>query len=157
MELLLEPHGIVTDSVQGMGDLLDKLGHEQTWASAWIRATVGWAGRNRWTSSSRFGRRIEHVHWKDMSAEWEPRRGKVFGCGMATIPLGDGVVGIREVVEALLAIGFEGVTTLEIAGAENIQLSLERLRAWSATGNGKPAPHFDVAARRAAAARSGHE
>jgi sugar phosphate isomerase/epimerase len=35
---------------------------------------------------------------------------------MATIALGEGVVGIAEVVQALHAVGFTGHTTLEVAG-----------------------------------------
>jgi sugar phosphate isomerase/epimerase len=50
---------------------------------------------------------------------------------MSTIPLGDGVVGIPLIVEALLEAGFTGATTLEIAGAENVKLSAKRLKKWS--------------------------
>ena len=60
-----------------------------------------------------------------------PKRGKLFGCGMGVIPLGDGVVGIEAIVKELLAIGFDGPTTLEIAGAEAVKTSAARLRAWS--------------------------
>jgi len=70
------------------------------------------------------------VHWKDMPADWQPRRGKLYGCGMAVIPLGDGVVGIPSIVQTLKKTGFKGTTTLEIAGAENVRLSAQRLRAW---------------------------
>ena len=35
-----------------------------------------------------------------------------------------------------LCIGFDGATTLEIAGAENVRRSFERLRSWSAAGTG---------------------
>ena len=49
-----------------------------------------------------------------------PKRGTVFGCGMSTIALGEGVVGISEVHEALVKAGFNGATTLEIAGEDNI-------------------------------------
>jgi inosose dehydratase len=66
-----------------------------------------------------------------MGAEWEPKRGTVFGCGMGTIPLGDGVVGVPKVVEALMEIGFDGPTTLEVAGTENVEVSVERLHQWS--------------------------
>ena len=78
-----------------------------------------------------FGSRIKHVHWKDMGAEWEPKRGTLFGCGMGTIPLGDGVVGVQQIVEALMEIGFNGPTTLEVAGVENVKISAERLQLWS--------------------------
>ena len=35
-------------------------------------------------------------------------------------------------IEALMAIGFDGPTTLEVAGVENVKLSTQRLREWSA-------------------------
>ena len=75
---------------------------------------------------------IKHVHWKDMPAEMEVERGKRFGCGMGLIPLGDGVVGIEALVKELTNAGFDGPTTLEIAGEEAVKVSAERLRNWSA-------------------------
>ena len=65
-----------------------------------------------------------------MEASWEDKRGTLFGCGMAIIPLGDGVVGIENIVKALKDIGFNGATTLEIAGPENVKKSAERLNSW---------------------------
>ena len=130
VELLLEPHGIVTGTVDGMQSLLDELGNEET---VGVCLDTG----NSWLSGSepldyieKFGKRIKHVHWKDMEASWEDKRGTLFGCGMAIIPLGEGVVGIENIVKALVGIGFTGATTLEIAGPENVQTSAERLTEW---------------------------
>jgi inosose dehydratase len=131
IELLLEPHGILTDTVDGMARLLDALGHEDT---VGINLDTGnsWLGGGDPLAFIRtFGRRIKHVHWKDMEASWEARRGTVYGCGMGMIPLGDGVVGIRAIVDALLESGFTGPTTLEVAGADNLKISAERLLTWS--------------------------
>lgn len=132
IELLLEPHGILTDTVEGMQLLLDVLGHEET---VGINLDTG----NSWLGGGDphefvkvFGKRIKHVHWKDMSGEMEAQRGKLFGCGMSLIPLGDGVVGIEALVKELEAIGFDGPTTLEVAGPDAVKLSAERLRQWSA-------------------------
>ncbi len=132
IELLLEPHGIMTDTVSGMRRILDALGHEKT---VGINLDTG----NSWLGGGDphefvkvFGPRIRHVHWKDMPAEMTSRRGQQFGCGMGLIPLGDGVVGIEALVKELRNAGFDGPTTLEIAGAEAIKKSAERLRAWSA-------------------------
>jgi inosose dehydratase len=61
-----------------------------------------------------------------------PNRGKQFGCGMGLIPLGDGIVGIEAVVKELLATGFDGPTTLEIAGEDAVKTSAERLHQWTA-------------------------
>jgi len=46
-------------------------------------------------------------------------------------PVGDGVIGIQKIVEALLKIGFDGPTTLEVAGPESVKLSAKRLQEWS--------------------------
>jgi len=78
---------------------------------------------------------IKHVHWKDMSSEWQEQRGKQYGCGMAVIPLGDGVIDIEAIVKAFKKSGFDGATTLEIAGPDNVIKSIERLNEW--WNNGK--------------------
>jgi inosose dehydratase len=51
---------------------------------------------------------------------------------MGLIPLGDGVVGIESIVRALKQIGFDGPTTIEVAGEAAVKTSAERLRAWDA-------------------------
>ncbi|MHC4187243.1 MAG: sugar phosphate isomerase/epimerase family protein [Planctomycetota bacterium] len=131
VELLLETHGVVTDSVERMGQLLDALGHEQAVGLCLDTGNSWLGGAEPLDYVKTFGKRIKHVHWKDMAAEWEDRRGEIYGCGMATIPLGDGVVDIKAIVKALKDIGFAGATTLEVAGAENVKLSLKRLYEWS--------------------------
>lgn len=130
IELLLEPHGILTDTVSGMSRILDALGHEKT---VGINLDTG----NSWLGGGDplefvkvFGSRIKHVHWKDMPADMIPQRGKVFGCGMGLIPLGDGVVGIEAIVCELKRIGFDGPTTLEVAGEAAVKTSAQRLREW---------------------------
>ena len=130
VKLLLEPHGIVTDSVDGMGAILESLGHEKT-VGICLDTGNSWLGGSEPVAFIKaFGKRIGHVHWKDMPASMEARRGKQFGCGMAVIPLGDGVVGIESVVKALKKSGFDGATTLEIAGPDNVKTSATRLKAW---------------------------
>jgi inosose dehydratase len=130
VHLLLEPHGIVTDSVQAMGDLLEALGREDT-VGVCLDTGNSWLGGSEPLDFVKaFGERIRHVHWKDMPAEWEEKRGTVYGCGMAVIPLGDGVVGIPAIVKALEDVGFDGATTLEVAGPDNVKLSVERLKEW---------------------------
>lgn len=132
VELLLEPHGIMTDTVSGMQRLLDALGHERT---VGINLDTGnaWLGGGDPQEFVRvFGDRIKHVHWKDIPQAMKSQRGKLFGCGMGLIPLGDGVVGIESLVKDLLEIGFDGPTTLEIAGSDAVKTSAERLRKWSA-------------------------
>lgn len=131
VELLIEPHGILTDTVEGMQSILDTLGHEETVGINLDTGNSWLGGGDPLAFVKTFGKRIRHVHWKDMPAEMEAQRGKMFGCGMGLIPLGDGVVGIREIVEALGEQGFDGPTTLEVAGAETVKTSAERLMQWS--------------------------
>jgi inosose dehydratase len=132
VELLLEPHGIVTDSLDGMAELLKRLGHEKTVGICLDTGNSWLGGTEPVEFVRRFGPRIRHVHWKDMAADMKPKRGTMYGCGMAVIPLGDGVVGIREVLSELKKAGFDGATTLEIAGPDNVKKSLERLLSWGA-------------------------
>jgi len=127
IELLLEPHGPVTDTVDGMGALLDALGHEKTLGINLDTGNAWLGGGEPLEFIKTFGKRIRHVHWKDMGAEWEGQRGRVFGCGMGTIPLGSGVIGLDAVVRALLKTGFAGPTTLEVAGVPQLRASLDWL------------------------------
>ncbi|MGB2937850.1 MAG: sugar phosphate isomerase/epimerase [Phycisphaerae bacterium] len=131
VELLLETHGVVTDSVETMGRLLDALGHEQT-VGVCLDTGNSWLGGTEPIDHVKtFGSRIKHVHWKDMGAEWRDKRGTLYGCGMATIALGDGVINLPPIVKALQAVGFDGATTLEVAGPENVKRSMAQLKEWS--------------------------
>jgi len=58
----------------------------------------------------------------------EAIRGKMFGCGMAVIPLGTGVVPVEEVFDELVKMGFDGYSTFEIAGEEAVKNSLNFLK-----------------------------
>lgn len=132
VELLIEPHGMVTDTIDGMGDILDTLGHEDHLGICLDTGNSWLGGSEPLDFVKTFGKRIKHVHWKDMPAEWEEKRGTLYGCGMALIPLGDGVIGIERIVQELIKVGFDGYTTLEVAGPDSVKLSAERLNAWSA-------------------------
>ncbi len=132
LELLLETHGMVTDSIEKMGRLLELLGHAETVGICLDTGNSWLGGAEPLEYVKTFGSRIKHVHWKDLPAEWEEKRGSMFGCGMAPIALGDGVINIQAVVKALQDIGFDGATTLEIAGPDNVKRSVERLQEWSA-------------------------
>jgi len=131
IELLIEPHGPVTDTVDGMAAILEALGHEENLGVCLDTGNSWLGGSEPLDYVKTFGKRIRHVHWKDMPAEMEAKRGTMTGTGMAVIPLGDGVVGIEAIVKALLEIGFDGPTTLEVAGAEAVKTSAQRLREWA--------------------------
>jgi len=135
IELLIEPHGVITGSVNSMAELLDGLGHEDTVGVCLDTGNSWLAGSEPLAYISGFGHRIKHVHWKDMGAAWLPKRGHLFGCGMSDVALGDGLVDIRAVVVALQRIGFQGDTTLEVAGKDNVIQSALRLRTWLAGGH----------------------
>jgi inosose dehydratase len=132
IELLLETHGRVTDTAAGMKELLDALGHEETVGVCLDTGNSWLGGGEPLEFIETLSERIKHVHWKDMGAEWIEKRGTVFGCGMAVIPLGDGVIDLPAIVAALKGAGFDGATTLEVAGPDNVKLSVERLRQWGA-------------------------
>jgi inosose dehydratase len=131
VELLIEPHGSMTDTVEGMSRVLDALGCEKTVGVNLDTGNSWLGGGDPLQFVKIFKERIKHIHWKDIPMEWESKRGKIFGCGMAAIPLGDGVVGIEAIVKELKNIGFDGPTTLEVSGAESIKTSVQRLRQWS--------------------------
>lgn len=130
VKLLLEPHGRVTDTPDGMGMVLDQLRHPETVGVCLDTGNSWLGGAEPMDYVTMFGSRIRHVHWKDMPKEMEAKRGKLFGCGMLMIPLGDGVVGIPAIVKALKQSGFDGAMTLEIFGADNVKLSAKRLTKW---------------------------
>jgi inosose dehydratase len=126
VKLLLEPHGPVSDDLALTERVLDAcaspaLGLNLDTGNLWL------GGGNPVDYVRRFGSKIEHVHWKDLPAEMIAQRGKQFGCGMASIALGEGVIGIAEIAQELKKIGFAGHTTLEVAGERAVLASRDFL------------------------------
>lgn len=132
IELLVETHGPVTDSVETMAGLLEALGPAHTVGLCLDTGNCWLGGGDPVDFARSFGPRIKHVHWKDMPASMVTQRGEKFGCGMASIALGDGVIDLPGVIRELQAAGFDGDTTLEIAGIENVRRSVQRLEEWTA-------------------------
>ena len=131
VKILLEPHGKYTDSVQHMQHIIDAcnseaLGVNLDTGNLWL------GGGDPLEMISKLGDKIEHVHWKDLPAEFIEQRGKIFGCGMALIPLGTGVVGIEKIYDKLVEIGFEGYSTLEVAGESSVLESYKYLKSLGA-------------------------
>ncbi|MDR3269631.1 MAG: sugar phosphate isomerase/epimerase [Tannerella sp.] len=131
VKILLEPHGHITDSLDDMDTLLnrcnsDALGVNLDTGNLWL------GGGDSVAFIKRFGSLIGHVHWKDLSADLIPQRGKIFGCGMSVTALGQGVCNVKEAYEALQAIGFDGYSTLEIAGEEAVLESYRFLKSLGA-------------------------
>lgn len=122
VNVLLEPHGPITDSIQGIKDVMDFLGNPK---SLGVNMDTGnsWLGGADPVEMARvFKDKIYHVHWKDLGAEWEAKRGTIFGCGFSTIALGEGVIDIKGVVDVLKDREEIHSSTLEIAGSPEVLL-----------------------------------
>jgi inosose dehydratase len=131
VKILFEPHGPVSDSIEKTEKLLDRCDSDAL-ALNLDTGNLWLGGGDPVEYVKKFGSKIEHVHWKDMPASMLAQRGESFGCGMATIALGDGLVPIKQVVLELKQAGFDGDTTLEIAGEDAVKTSVTRLREWGA-------------------------
>lgn len=119
VKILIEPHGRYSDSITHLERIMvtcnsEALGVNLDTGNLWL------GGGNPIEMIERFGNKIEHVHWKDLPAEFLAQRGKIFGCGMSIIELGTGVIGIEAIYKKLQSIGYDGYTTLEIAGKEAV-------------------------------------
>ena len=119
VRILLEPHGPITDSIKGLQDVFDRLGNPDALG---VNLDTGnsWLGGADPVEMARvFKDKIHHIHWKDLDAEWEPKRGTLYGCGFSTIALGDGVIDIQGVCDVLKDCNIES-STLEIIGEADI-------------------------------------
>lgn len=119
VRILLEPHGPITDTIQGIQDVMAMLGNPE---SLGVNLDTGnsWLGGADPVEMARvFKDKIHHVHWKDLGEEWVEKRGTLFGCGFSTIALGDGVVDLKGVCEVLKDAPIAS-STLEIVGSEEI-------------------------------------
>ena len=127
VKILIEPHGHITDSVKLMGEVLDRcnsdaLGINLDTGNLWL------GGGDSLEMIAKFGSKIEHVHWKDLPQEMVEKRGTQFGCGMSPTALGEGVIDIEAIYQALVKSGFDGYSTLEIAGEEAVLKSFAFLK-----------------------------
>ncbi len=128
VRILLEPHGPVTDSIKGLEDVFDRLGNPESLGVNLDTGNSWLGGADPVEMAGVFKDKIHHIHWKDLDAEWEPKRGTMFGCGFSTIALGDGVIDIKGVCEVLKDADIES-STLEIVGSEEVlKKSAEYLR-----------------------------
>ena len=129
VNLLLEPHGPITDSIQGLQDIMDYLGNPKSLGVNMDTGNSWLGGTDPVEMAKTFKDKIFHVHWKDLGPEMIPHRGKEFGCGFSTIALGDGVIDIKGVVEVLKDRKEIHASTLEIGGtADMLRKSVEYLR-----------------------------
>jgi inosose dehydratase len=131
VKILIEPHGKYTDSIGFMERLFDAcsskaLGFNMDTGNSWL------GGTDPVEMVKKLGSKIEHVHWKDWAPDMNAVRGKQFGAGMSITALGSGVVDIKGVYQELVRIGYNGYTTLEIAGDEAVKKSYAYLKSLGA-------------------------
>lgn len=126
--VLLEPHGELTDSIDGLESILAACGSPSHLAINLDTGNSWLGGADPVAMARHFGSRIQHVHWKDLPQEMEAQRGKLHGCGFATIPLGEGVIDVKGVYRELKKAEFNGHTTLEVAGKDNVLASAKFLQ-----------------------------
>jgi inosose dehydratase len=127
--ILLEPHGPLTDSPAGMKSIMDALGNANNLGINFDTGNSWLGGSDPVEFAKTFRDRIWHVHWKDLPAEWEDKRGKQFGCGFSPIALGEGVIDLPSIYETLQKVEY---CTLEIGGDENVLKSYEYLKSLGA-------------------------
>ncbi|MFV1964819.1 MAG: sugar phosphate isomerase/epimerase family protein [Pirellulaceae bacterium] len=119
VNLLLEPHGPVTDSIAGIQDVMDMLGNPDSLGVNLDTGNSWLGGADPVEMAKIFKDKIHHVHWKDLGEEWVEKRGTIYGCGFSTIALGDGVIDIAGVCKVLKDADVNS-STLEIMGSEEI-------------------------------------
>jgi inosose dehydratase len=127
VRLLLEPHGILTDSIDGMQAILEKLGHPDNLGVNMDTGNSWLGGADPVTMAKAFKEIIWHVHWKDLPADWEAKRGKLYGCGFGPIALGEGVIDVAGVFNVLKD-GPAQYSTLEVGGDANMLKSYDYLK-----------------------------
>lgn len=77
------------------------------------------------------GKHHSFSSWKDLPAEWEVNRGKMYGCGFGPIALGEGVIDVAGVFEVLKD-GAAEYSILEVGGDENLLKSYAYLKSLGA-------------------------
>ncbi len=128
LRLLLEPHGPVTDSVDGLGmvfkflDNAPALGINLDTGNSWIGLGDPVA------IAKKYKDKIHHIHWKDLGPEWKDKRGKAYGTGFSNIAIGDGLVDIKGVCNVLKDAKIESSTLEIIAPKEVLLKSVSYLR-----------------------------
>jgi inosose dehydratase len=131
VKILLEPHGVYTDSIVYVERIIEAcksnaLALNLDTGNLWL------GGGDPVEYVNHFGDKIEHVHWKDHPAEMLEQRGKIHGTGMSIVPVGSGVVDVKGTFEALVKVGFDGYSTLEVAGDDAVLESYAYLKSLGA-------------------------
>ncbi len=124
--ILLEPHGPVTDTINGMEAILERCGNSSNLGVNLDTGNCWLGGSDPVEFAQHFKSRIQHIHWKDMPTEMEEQRGQIYGAAMAPVALGTGILDLPGVY-SILKDTVEH-STLEVAGADAIKASYEYLK-----------------------------
>ena len=124
VEILLEPHGPLTDTIDGVEGIFKELGNPSNLGVNMDTGNCWLGGTDPVAYARHFKDKIRHVHWKDLPKDYETRRGKEFGCGFSPIALGEGVIDIAGAYKILKDVEY---CTLEIGGDDNLKKSVQYL------------------------------
>ncbi len=127
VKLLFEPHGPVSDTIEGIKDVRAALGDDPAFGVCLDTGNSWLGGADPVEMAREFRDIIGHVHWKDLPQEMEASRGKMTGCGFSMIALGEGVIDIAGVYAELRDAAIPHCT-LEVAGADNLRNSAAYLQ-----------------------------
>ncbi len=128
VRVLLENHGPITDTIQGIKDIFDMLGNPASLGVNFDTGNTWLGGTDPVEMAKVYQDKIGHIHWKDLGQEWEEKRGSQYGAGFSTIAVGDGVIDIKGVCDILKDKGIE-MSTLEVVGTpEMLKKSVDFLR-----------------------------
>lgn len=120
VNICLEPHGPLTDTIDGIGDVMaaldniPSLGVNLDTGNSWL------GGSDPVELAKRYKEKIFHIHWKDLGEEWIPQRGKIYGCGFSTIEVGTGCIDVAGVIDVLKDRKEIRYSTLEVAGTPEL-------------------------------------
>jgi inosose dehydratase len=120
VKICLEPHGPISDSIEGLRDLMamldniESIGVNLDTGNSWL------GGADPVEMAKAFKDKIYHIHWKDLDAGYIPKRTKIFGSGFSGIELGTGVIDIQGVIGVLKDSPLIHDSTLEITGAPGL-------------------------------------
>jgi inosose dehydratase len=120
VNIIFEPHGPITDSISGIGDVMALLGYPKSLGVNMDTGNSWLGGTDPVELAKTYKDKIYHIHWKDLGEEWVPKRGTLYGCGFSTIPVGTGKIDIAGVIEVLKDSDKIRYSTLEVAGTPEL-------------------------------------
>jgi len=120
VNVIFEPHGPITDSITGIGDVMELLGNPKSLGVNMDTGNSWLGGTDPVELAKTYKDKIFHIHWKDLGPEWLPKRGTIYGCGFSTIPVGTGEIDVAGVIEVLKDRKEIHYSTLEVAGPPEV-------------------------------------